>query len=52
MSQNISYQCSIEYSIGPGSAIENGNRIFFRIANPIEYSIGCTIFYSIFYRIL
>jgi hypothetical protein len=49
---DVSYECAIEYSIGSGSSIEYGNRIFYRIKSSIEYSIGYGIFYTIFYRIL
>ena len=28
---DVSYECAIEYSIGSGSSIEYGNRIFYRI---------------------
>jgi hypothetical protein len=54
MPLDVSYECAIEYSIGSGSSIEYGNRIFYRIesSRSIEYSIGYGIFYTIFYRIL
>jgi hypothetical protein len=46
---DVSYECAIEYSIGFGSSIEYGNRIFYRIASSIEYSIPYSIgFYRTF----
>jgi hypothetical protein len=46
MLSDVSYECAIEYSIGSGSSIEYGNRIFYRVESSIEaieYSIGSKV---------